>query len=102
MSADDVVELTSRLVTLESVSGGPGEHRVLDWVADWFSTRGHPVARAADEQGAALLAAAGDGALLLFAAHADTVPLGAPGTWATPPLEPTFRDGRLHGRAPRT
>lgn len=98
MSTDDVLELTARLVALESVSGGAGERRVLDWVADWFATRGHPVSRAADEHGAAMLATAGARPLLLFAAHADTVPLGARGAWSTPPLEPTLRDGRLHGR----
>ncbi len=36
--------------------------------------------------------------VLCFAGHTDVVPPGPPERWATPPFEPTVRDGHLHGR----
>jgi succinyl-diaminopimelate desuccinylase len=94
----EVLELTARLVAVESVSGGPGEHAVLDLVEAWFAERGHAVRRHAGASGAALLVAAGAGPSLLFAAHADTVPIGDPGAWTRPPLGGEVHEGRLHGR----
>ena len=39
-----------------------------------------------------------DGPILVFAGHTDVVPTGPPERWATPPFEPTLRDGKLFGR----
>ncbi len=36
--------------------------------------------------------------LLVFAGHTDVVPTGPLGEWATPPFQPTLRDGYLYGR----
>ena len=38
------------------------------------------------------------GPLFCFAGHTDVVPPGPAGSWASPPFEPSVRDGLLHGR----
>lgn len=38
------------------------------------------------------------GPLVVFAGHTDVVPTGNLDDWASPPFEPTIRDGRLYGR----
>ena len=40
----------------------------------------------------------GDGRSLILNGHIDTVPLGDPTTWISPPLDPQIRNGRLYGR----
>lgn len=55
----------------------------------------------ADEHGGVdnLWAVLGDiGPILCFAGHTDVVPTGPIEGWASPPFEPTIRDGFLYGR----
>ena len=40
----------------------------------------------------------GEGPVLVFLGHTDVVPSGPENAWASPPFEPTIRDGHLHGR----
>jgi acetylornithine deacetylase len=42
--------------------------------------------------------ARGGGRSLMLQGHVDVVPEGAADLWATPPFEPSIRDGRMHGR----
>lgn len=39
-----------------------------------------------------------DHPLFAFVGHTDVVPSGPEANWATPPFEPSLRDGRLYGR----
>jgi succinyl-diaminopimelate desuccinylase len=41
---------------------------------------------------------AGSGPTLCLAGHTDVVPTGPLAAWATPPFEPTLRDGKLYAR----
>jgi acetylornithine deacetylase len=100
---DDVIELTSRLVAIDSINpslvpGGAGEGEIAAFVADWGRaanldvqvlerTPGRPsvVVRARGR---------GGGATLLLCAHLDTV--GTDGM--TNPLRPRLVGGRLYGR----
>ncbi|WP_133818901.1 succinyl-diaminopimelate desuccinylase [Tahibacter aquaticus] len=40
----------------------------------------------------------GDGPVLAFLGHTDVVPSGPAQSWASPPFEPSLRDGLLYGR----
>ncbi len=40
----------------------------------------------------------GSGPIVVFAGHTDVVPTGPETAWASPPFQPTVRDGRLYGR----
>src|SRR5215210_3688671 len=100
---DDVIELTSRLVEIDSVNpalveGGRGEAEIARFVADWArhsglradvleATRGRPsvVVRAAGH---------GGGRTLMLCAHMDTV--GVEGM--ADPHTPRLDGDRLHGR----
>ncbi len=94
------------LVRIESVWADPGRrdevHRSAQAVADLLSQAGFGDVRIVSEGGAPAVIAqhpapAGAPTVLLYAHH-DVQPEGDRDQWASPPFEPTERNGRLYGR----
>src|SRR6187401_3479891 len=94
------------LVRIESVWADPGRRaevqRSAEAVAKLLSDAGFGDVRIVSEGGAPAVIArhpAPPGApTVLLYAHHDVQPEGDHGQWASPPFEPTERDGRLYGR----
>ena len=94
------------LVRIESVWADPGRrdevHRSARAVADLLSQAGFGDVRIVSEGGAPAVIArhpAPPGApTVLLYAHHDVQPEGDRSQWASPPFEPTERDGRLYRR----
>lgn len=94
------------LVRIESVWADPARHaevqRSAHAVADLLSRAGFGDVRIVSEGGAPAVIArhpAPPGApTVLLYAHHDVQPEGDSAQWASPPFEPTERDGRLYGR----
>jgi acetylornithine deacetylase/succinyl-diaminopimelate desuccinylase-like protein len=94
------------LVRIESVWADPGRrdevHRSAQAVADLLLQAGFRDVRIVSEGGAPAVIAqhpAPPGApTVLLYAHHDVQPEGDRSQWASPPFEPTERDGRLYGR----
>lgn len=95
-----------KLVRIESVWADPDRrpevHRSAKLVADLLTQAGFPEVQTVTEGGAPAVIArypapAGAPTVLLYAHH-DVQPEGDRGQWASPPFEPTERDGRLYGR----
>jgi acetylornithine deacetylase/succinyl-diaminopimelate desuccinylase-like protein len=94
------------LVRIESVWADPGRqdqvHRTAQMVADLLRQAGFDDVQIVSEGGAPAVIArhpAPPGApTVLLYAHHDVQPEGDPTQWASPPFEPTERDGRLYGR----
>src|SRR5947209_4199997 len=94
------------LVRIESVWADPARreevHRSARAVVDLLSQAGFGDVRIVSEGGAPAVIArhpAPPGApTVLLYAHHDVQPEGDHGQWASPPFEPTERDGRLYGR----
>jgi acetylornithine deacetylase/succinyl-diaminopimelate desuccinylase-like protein len=94
------------LVRIESVWADPDRrpevHRSAQAVADLLSQAGFSDVRIVSEGGAPAVighhpAPPGAPTVLLYAHH-DVQPEGDRSQWASPPFEPTERDGRLYGR----
>ncbi|OBF54901.1 dipeptidase [Mycobacterium sp. 852002-50816_SCH5313054-b] len=95
------------LVRIESVWADPARrdevHRSARAVADLFSQAGFGDVRLVSEGSGAPAVIArhpappGAPTVLLYAHH-DVQPEGDASQWASPPFEPTERDGRLYGR----
>lgn len=115
VDADRLVELTSELIAVPSLSGDEtaGQHLVAarlralgatvdTWDIDMPALGAHPWFSAEVERAAALgvVGTLGrpDGPTLLLNGHIDVVPTGDPGDWTTPPFAPSVRDGRVFGR----
>jgi acetylornithine deacetylase len=100
---DDVIELTRRLVAIDSVNpdlvpGGAGEREIAAFVAGWLEEAGLEVEREEIAPGrwnvVATARGSGGGRSLMLNAHMDTV--GAGGMES--PLEARVEDGRMYGR----
>lgn len=94
------------LVRIESVWADPDRRdevqRSAQAVADLLTGAGFDDVRIVSEGGAPAVIAShpappGAPTVLLYAHH-DVQPEGDRGQWASPPFEPTERDGRLYGR----
>src|ERR1700739_867771 len=94
------------LVRIESVWADPARrpevHRSAQAVADLLSQAGFGDVRTVSEGGATAViaqhAAAPGAPTVVVCAHHDVQPEGDHSQWASPPFEPTERDGRLYGR----
>ena len=94
------------LVRIQSVWADPARrdrvHRSAQATADLLSQAGFGDVQIVSEGGAPAVIARhpappGTPTVLLYAHH-DVQPEGDPAQWASPPFEPTERDGRLYGR----
>ncbi|MGC2652588.1 MAG: M20/M25/M40 family metallo-hydrolase, partial [Mycobacterium sp.] len=94
------------LVRIESVWADPGRrpevHRSAQLVVNLLKQAGFDDVQVVSEGGAPAVVArhpAPPGApTVLLYAHHDVQPEGDRTQWASPPFEPTERDGRLYGR----
>ncbi|MDQ1581573.1 MAG: hypothetical protein QOD05_2348, partial [Microbacteriaceae bacterium] len=99
MTIDGAQELLGDLIRIESTSGSKSEAEVVNFVSSWFagwptsivvrSSQGPdalavlPAGRFRDAR-----AASGNGTqepCLVFACHADVVPVSDPSAWSSPP-----------------
>ncbi len=96
------------LVRIPSISADPGAtaevHRSAKLTADLFRAAGAASVEILDDIAggrpavvAKYPAPPGKPTVLLYAHH-DVQPTGDPAAWASPPFQPTERDGRLYGR----
>ncbi|MHB8874475.1 MAG: M20/M25/M40 family metallo-hydrolase, partial [Myxococcaceae bacterium] len=89
MTDEELLALHRELVAIPSVSHG--EKAVCDHLEGWLRRAGVAAHRFGDN----LFASCGEGPVLCFNSHLDTVPPG-PG-WTRPPHGVTVEDGRVYG-----
>src|SRR5690606_25557053 len=93
----DVVELTCELIRRESVS--PDDAGCQALIADRLARAGFRIEHLPFGEVKNLWATHGEGRpVLAMLGHTDVVPAGPVGAWASPPFDPTVRDGQLYGR----
>ena len=92
----ETLDLLKKLIACPSLSGR--EQGVADILKGYLAENGF--ATEIDRYGDLVAGVRGarPGTRLLFDGHIDTVPADNAGDWATPPFEPTLRDGKLYGR----
>ncbi len=98
MNNIDPVELSARLVRIDTMNPPGGEAAAAALLAPLLESAGYAVQGFEHAPGrTGLVATLGEAPFLAFSGHLDTVPAGqAP--WSFPPLCGEVRDGRLLGR----
>ncbi len=96
----DPVELTKKLVTIESCNPGVGEGRLSDYIYERLETRGIPVRKQQVLPGRfnimAKIVGSSQKPPLVLICHMDTVVLGD--GWTVAPLAAEEKNGRIYGR----
>lgn len=93
----DILELTCDLIRRASVT--PDDAGCQALIADRLMRAGFTIEHLRFGEVDNLWATHGRGApVLVFLGHTDVVPSGPATAWASPPFEPTIRDGMLFGR----
>jgi succinyl-diaminopimelate desuccinylase len=94
----EVLDLACELIRRRSVT--PDDAGCQDLMAERLERAGFGIERLRFGEVDNLWAThgAGDGPTLVFLGHTDVVPSGPEEAWASPPFEPTIRDGVLYGR----
>jgi succinyl-diaminopimelate desuccinylase len=98
---DDPIELSRRLVRIESENPPGNERRCAEFVADWFADRGieADLVTAPDPDRPQVAARVGDGdPTVVLNGHLDVVPAGDHANWRHDPYGGEVEDGRLYGR----
>lgn len=92
-----VFDLTTELIRRRSVT--PDDAGCQDLIASRLAAAGFAIERLRYGEVDNLWATHGEGApVLVFLGHTDVVPSGPEDAWASPPFEPSVRDGQLYGR----
>ncbi|GAB3035072.1 succinyl-diaminopimelate desuccinylase [Oleiagrimonas citrea] len=94
----DVLDLTCELIRRRSVT--PEDAGCQDLIAARLERAGFRIERLrfGEVDNLWVTHGAKDAPTLAFLGHTDVVPSGPEDAWATPPFEPTIRDGVLYGR----
>lgn len=93
----DVFDLTCELIRRRSLT--PDDAGCQDLLAERLRRAGFAIEKLKFGEVSNLWATHGDGdPAFAFLGHTDVVPSGPETEWASPPFEPTVRDGNLYGR----
>ena len=97
MSESETLKLSKDLIARASVT--PEDAGCQKMLADRLEKLGFQIEHMRFDDTDNLWARLGtEGPLFTFAGHTDVVPTGPETNWATPPFEPTIKDGILYGR----